>query len=66
MSFTEKTIVDQITVLDDGIVLVREANIIEKDGSEISKTYHRYSLNKGQDISSQPNKVKVICQAAWA
>jgi len=65
MSVTEKTFVDQVTVNEQNIVFVREATVIEKNGEEISKTYHRYSLVKGQDISTQPEKVKTICSAIW-
>lgn len=66
MALSEKTVVDQITVGPQDTVFVRETTIIEKDGGEIAKTYHRYSLVKGQDISEQPDKVKAVCTAAWS
>jgi hypothetical protein len=65
MSLSKSTIVDQITVTENGIVLFREATRIFEDGVELSKTYHRSSLTPGQDISGVPANVQAICAAAW-
>jgi len=65
MSLTKSTVVDSITVTENGIVLYREATRIMEDGNEISKTYHRTSLTPGQDLTGQPANVIAICNAAW-
>ena len=65
MSLTKTTTVDQITVVENGIVLYREATRIMEDGNEISKTYHRTSLTPGQDLTGQPANVVAICNVAW-
>jgi hypothetical protein len=65
MALTEKKIIDQITVDVIGTVFVRETTIIEDDGAEIAKTYKRWSLKKGQDVSDQTQQVQDICAAAW-
>lgn len=65
MALTKETIVDQITVCENGIVLYREATRILEDGEEISKKYHRTSLTPGQDLTGQPANVVAICNAAW-
>ena len=65
MALTKETVVDQITVTENGIVLYREATRIMEDGNQISQTYHRTSLNPGQDLAGQPEKVVAICQVAW-
>ena len=62
---TKETVVDQITVTENGIVLYREATRIMEDGKELSKTYHRTSLTPGQDLTGQPEQVVAIAQAAW-
>ena len=62
---TKQTVVDQITVTENGIVLYREATKIVEDGVELTKTYHRSSLTPGQDLTGQPEKVVAIAQAAW-
>ena len=62
---TKQTVVDQITVTENGIILYREATKIVEDGVELTKTYHRTSLTPGQDLTGQPEKVVAIAQAAW-
>ena len=65
MALTKETIVDQITLTENGIVLYREATRILEDGEEISKKYHRTSLTPGQDLTGQPANVVAICNTAW-
>ena len=65
MSLTKQTVVDQITVFENGIVLYREVTRIIEDGVELTKTYHRTSLTPGQDLTGQPEKVVAICNTAW-
>ena len=65
MAITKETVVDQITVTENGIVLYREATRIIEDGKLLTQTYHRTSLTPGQDITGQPDKVVAICNTAW-
>ena len=65
MSLTKTTVIDQITVTENGIVLYREATRIMEDGNEISKTYHRSSLTPAQDLTGVPEQVVAICNVAW-
>ena len=65
MSLTKSIVVDQITITEDGSVFYREATRFVEDGVELSKTYHRSSLQPGQDISAVPANVQAICNVAW-
>lgn len=65
MAITKETVVDQITVTENGIVLYREATRIVEDGKLLTQTYHRTSLTPGQDLTDQPDKVVAICNVAW-
>ena len=65
MALTKETVVDQITVTENGTVLYREATRIMEDGNQISQTYHRTSLTPAQDLTGQPANVVAICNAAW-
>ena len=65
MTITKSTVVDQITVTENGIVLYREATRVVEDGNEIAKTYHRTSLTPAQDLTGQPANVVAICNVAW-
>jgi hypothetical protein len=62
---TKETVVDQITVVENGTVLYREATRIIEDGKVLTQTYHRSSLTPGQDLTDQPEKVVAICNTAW-
>ena len=65
MSLTKTTVVDQITVTENGIVMYREATRIMEDGNQISQTFHRSSLTPAQDLTGVPANVVAICNAAW-
>jgi hypothetical protein len=65
MALTETKVIDKIEVVEYGVVQVREATRILKDGGQIAQTYHRWTLSPGQDVSDQADNVKAICQAAW-
>ena len=65
MSLTKTTVVDQITIAENGIILYREATRIMEDGNQISQTFHRSSLTPAQDLTGIPANVVAICNAAW-
>ena len=41
---TEESVIDQIMVLEDGQIQVRQANKVLRDGVEISRTFHRHEV----------------------
>jgi hypothetical protein len=65
MALTKETVVDQITVTENGTIFYRETTRIMEDGKQLSQTYHRTSLIPGQDTTNQPQKVKDICNVVW-
>ena len=65
MSLTKTTVVDQITVTENGTILYREATRIMEDGNQISQTYHRSCLTPAQDLTGVPTNVVAICNTAW-
>jgi hypothetical protein len=65
MALTESTKIDQIEVVADWNIQVRQATIIERDGAFVSRTFHRWVLTPDMDISGQEQKVKDIANAAW-
>jgi hypothetical protein len=65
MALTERTEIDQIEVIKDWNIQVRQATIIEKDGQFVSRTFHRWVLTPDMDISGQPANVQAIANAAW-
>ena len=76
MALTERFENDKIEVVGQyKAVQVRKATIIERDGVEISRTFHRHVLHPGTlgdgdvlvdtDISGEDADVQAICTAAW-
>ena len=62
---TERTEIDRIEVVGDWNIQVRQATVIEKDGVQVARTFHRWVLTPDSDISAQEQKVKDIANAAW-
>ena len=65
MALSKETVVDQITVTENGTVLYREATRIMEDGVQLSQTYHRSSLTPGQDLTDVPANVAAIASVVW-
>ena len=65
MALTETTKVDLIELVETNHIQVRTATIIERDGTEISRTFHRHSLRPGEDVSNEDAKVQAIANAIW-
>jgi hypothetical protein len=65
MALTEKTIIDKIEILESNSIQVRTATIIEKDGTELTRTFHRHVLAPGDDVSGEDPKVQAIAIAIW-
>jgi len=64
MALTERTVEDKIEIVGDyKHVQVRTATVIERDGVEISRSYHRHVIMAGQDYSNESAEVQAICAA---
>jgi hypothetical protein len=65
MALEKQITIDKIEIVPGDVVQVRQTTSILEDGVELSKSYHRWSLNKGDDISGQEAKVQAVCNAVW-
>ena len=76
MALSESIEYDKIEVVGPyKAVQVREATVIKKDDTEITRTFKRYVLQCGEldssdnlvdtDLSGEPAEVSAICTAAW-
>jgi plasmid rolling circle replication initiator protein Rep len=75
MALTEETVQDKIEVVGDyRMVQVRTATVIKRDGTEISRSFHRHTLVcstktddtwADTDISGESTEVQAICNAVW-
>ena len=65
MTITTISTVDEITVTQNGIILVRTATRVLDGEKEVAVSYDRTSLVPGQDISTQPANVQAIANLTW-
>jgi len=76
MALTERFENDKIEIVGQyKAVQVRRADIIEKDGVEVARSFQRHALSCGTidgsdnfvdtDISGEDADVQAICNAAW-
>jgi hypothetical protein len=65
MAIEKVSVIDQITVTENGIVLWRIANRIMENGEMLSQAYERNSIQPGDDTARAPAKVKAIIDVAW-
>ncbi len=77
MALTERCENDKIEVVGQyKAIQVRRATVIERDGVEVSRSFHRHVLQPGTvgvgtdqltdtDISGEDADVQAICTAAW-
>lgn len=61
MALTERTVEDKIEIVGDyKHIQVRTATIIERDGVEISRSFHRHVVAPGADVSGESAEVQAI------
>lgn len=66
MAITKTIVTDKIEIVGEfKHIQVREASIIQEDGIELTRSFHRYVLSPGQDISEQSSEIQAIANAVW-
>ena len=63
MALTERTEVSRREVLADGQLQVRTDTVIERDGVEISRSFHRHVVVPGADVSGEDAAVQTVANA---
>ena len=64
MALTERQEVDKIEIVGpDRAVQVRTATVIERDGEELTRSYHRHVVSAGDDYSNETAEVQAVCAA---
>ena len=75
MAITKTLENDKIEVVQKWNIQVRTATVIKEDGVELTRSFHRKTLNPGTldvsdnlvetNISGEDADVQAICNAAW-
>ena len=47
------------------IIQCRTCDIVEKDGVEVGRTYHRYTRSPGEDVSQDCPELQSVATALW-
>lgn len=66
MELIEQSVIDSINIMENGVIQIRRADKILKDGTEVSKTFHRYCLAPGEDLTGEDPKVIAVANAVWS
>ena len=66
MAFTERSEHKLEIIPPFSIIQCRRADIIEKDGVEVGKTYHRHVRVPGEDVSNDCAELQAVAAALWA
>ena len=66
MALTERNEQDKIEIVGEWkTIQVRTAEIIERDGVEISRTFQRIAYSIDQDLSDESEEVQAIAAIVW-
>ena len=63
MALTERVEIGSREVLADGQIQVRTDTVIERDGVEVSRSYHRHVIAPGDDVSGEDASVRTVANA---
>lgn len=64
---TEETVIDRIEIDERGVVGVRRATYILRDGVRIgNQTYHRITYEPGADVTAEHPRVTAIAAVVWS
>jgi len=65
MAFTERQEHKLEIIPPFHIIQCRRADIVEKDGVEVGRTYHRHVRCPGEDVSEDCSELQAVATALW-
>jgi hypothetical protein len=65
MAFTERQEHKLEIIPPYNVIQCRRADIVEKDGVEVGRTYHRHVRVPGEDVSSDCAELQAVATALW-
>ena len=65
MAFTERQEYKLEIIPPYSIIQCRRADIVEKDGEEVGRTYHRHARSPGDDVSEDCAELQAVAAALW-
>lgn len=65
MAFTERQEHKIEIIPPYSILQCRRADIVEKDGKEVGRTYHRHVKTPGSDMTGECAEMQAVAAALW-
>ena len=65
MAFSERQEHKLEIIPPHNIIQCRRADIVEKDGVEVGRTYHRHVCVPGDDVSEECAELQAVASALW-
>ena len=65
MAFSERQEHKLEIIPPHNIIQCRRADIVEKDGVEVGRTYHRHVCVPGDDVSEECAELQAVATALW-
>ena len=65
MAFTERQEYKIEIIPPHNILQCRRADIVEKDGKEVGRTYHRHVKHPGDDMTGECAEMQAVATALW-
>ena len=66
MTLASTTVIDKVETLENGVLQIRQAEIITKDGVEIARNFTRWVRHPGDTgAHTDPSPVPAIATAVW-
>jgi len=65
MAFTERSEHKIEIIPPYSILQCRRADIVEKDGVEVGRTYHRHCNTPGEDMTGACAEMQAVATALW-
>jgi hypothetical protein len=62
---TEETVIDRIDIDEGGVIGVRRASFILRDGVRLQPSFHRTTYPPGADVSHEDPRVQAIAGVIW-
>ena len=65
MAFTERQEHKIEIIPPYNVLQCRRADIVEKDGKEVGRTYHRHVKHPGDDMTNECAEMQAVATALW-
>ena len=64
MAITKRTELKE-EILPNQVIQIRTTTVVEEDGVELARSYHRHVVHPGQDVTGEAQEVQDIAAALW-